>query len=132
MADNLNSLFESADANDDDIDIFIDIVRDEIHQYKAVNKRYGEYEDYVIYYDSDYLYFPGCVLAAMYKGAHRGEQWKKTLVQLKEDGYLDTNSPDVLVKKLQVGGIRRDFYAVERTLFDFDGYADIAELAKEG
>ncbi len=131
VTDDFKSLFESVVASDDDVDIFIDIVRDKIHQYKALNRRYGEYEDDVIYYDSDYLYFPGCVLAAMFKNAHRGNQWKKTLVQLKEDGYLGTSSPGVLVKKLQVGGIRRDFYAVERTLFDFDGYADIVELAKE-
>ena len=70
-------------------------------------------------------------LEEMYRSARRGAQWKKALIDLKSEGYLSTSSPGVLIKKLQVGGSRHNFYALERDFFDVEGFVDVLDLAKE-
>lgn len=131
MEAKFDKLFETMDEQDDTLDVFVDVVREQICKYRAVDKYQDYYEEMVIYYDRDYIYFPKDVLAGMYQSAHRGSQWKKALIQLKTDGYLSTSSPDVLIKKLQVGGSRHNFYALERDFFDAEGYVDVLDLARE-
>ena len=130
LTNDFSSLFESVEEGHMVSD-FVDLVRREIDKYKAASKREDDYEEEVIYFDSNFLYFPKCVLEEMYQREHRGGQWKGVLIQLREEGYLSTNSPSVLVKKLQVGGVRRDFYAVKRELFNWEGFVDVLNLTKE-
>ena len=126
-----DKLLGTVDEQDDTFDVFADVIREQICKYRAVDKHQDYYEEKVIYYDRDYIYFPQDVLEEMYRSARRGAQWKKALIDLKSEGYLSTSSPGVLIKKLQVGGSRHNFYALERDLFDVEGFVDVLDLAKE-
>lgn len=126
-----DKLLGTVDEQDDTFDVFADVIREQICKYRAVDKHQDYYEEKVIYYDRDYIYFPQDVLEEMYRSARRGAQWKKALIDLKSEGYLSTSSPGVLIKKLQVGGSRHNFYALERDFFDVEGFVDVLDLAKE-
>lgn len=124
-----NSYFENLE-EENPAQVFVQTVRMNIGSYRARSKLDKNYEEHIIFYDEDYLFFPRGVLEEMYRKAYRGNQWKKALIQLRTEGYMETSSPDNLVKKLQVGGVRRDFYAVKREIFNQPGYAEIVKLAR--
>lgn len=126
-----NAVFENLEVEDEDaLEVFVDTIRRNICQYRARHKLDKDYEEGVIFYDDDYVFFPGAVLEDIYLREHRGHQWKKALLHLKTEGYLNTSSPDGLKKKLQVDKVRRDFYAVNREIFNRPGYSDIIALVK--
>lgn len=128
----LSEMFEKDYEEGDALDGFVRIVRKGIRNYKAAPKQVRDYHEGEIFYDNDYLYFPRTVLEGLYQNAHRGNQWRKALIELKTAGYLATSASGALVKKLQVGGVRRDYYAIKRELLNQEGYVEIVELTREG
>lgn len=112
---------------------FVEHLRGQMGNYIAHPKQPNAVFDVnSLYYDDEWVYFPRPLLRAMFQNLHRDQFLPQALLALREAGDLWTDAANLTVKKVQLGGVRTNFYVVRRKALNPIGYTDIIALTKEG
>lgn len=112
------------------IEIFVEAVRNDINHWRVVEKNCNvKYESHCIYYSSEWLMIPNEVFDRIL-GRHGLLREKLcVLYELKQQGNLRCDQ-DGLSKRMQIDMQRKEFYCLQRSLFDKPGAPDITDLGR--
>lgn len=111
---------------------FVEHLRGQMGNYIAYPKQPNAVFDVnSLYYDDEWVYFPCQMLRAMFQDLHRDQFLPQALLALREAGDLWTDAANLTVKKVQLSGVRTNFYVVRRKALNPIGYTDIIALTKE-
>lgn len=112
------------------IEIFVEAVRNDINHWRVVEKNCNvKYESHCIYYSSEWLMIPNEVFDRIL-GRHGLLREKLCILyELKQQGNLRCDQ-DGLSKRMQIDMQRKEFYCLQRSLFDKPGAPDITDLGR--
>ena len=123
-------LDEACFGPEDIIQQFIKAVRHEIPKYLITEKNKNVDYENAIRFDESYIYIQPACLVEILKNRGLNEYMPHILTQLKEKELLSTDN-DGFTKKLQVNGIRKEYYKFENTFFDVTGETKFTDLGKD-
>lgn len=116
---------------DEILSIVYRIVRRSIEEYTLCRRRRNVYNKHYIYFDSYYMYIPTVTFRDMFAKYGYLNQLREAVAMLGQNDYLERTSQDSFVRKMQIDGVRGDYYAIEIDFFNQPGACNILDLAKE-
>lgn len=127
-----SSFFDGVFDMDDTLEIFVQIVRREIRHFPLLEKNRGTSEKIsACFYDDDYLWIRPQVLLRMLGKNGLLPKRLPILAELKKNGILKTDG-EGLTRRMQINGVRSEFYQFKKEFLNKFGATDIADLGKGG
>jgi hypothetical protein len=110
---------------------FVTGMRSIASEIRFVSKGKPILDSKVVLFDDEWLWIKKDVFETYCYTMGLGGYVARILVQLKERDLLKHDCDGSFSRRIQIAGIRGEFYQIDRTLFDIAGIVSIVELGKE-